>query len=115
MANVWTKGPITGRAVTVVALLVVIAIATVIWWNRPVINGYANASTAYAARVACSCRFVAGRSLADCEKDKIAGMELVSLADDTEAKSVTASFPLIASSTATHRAGYGCVLEEWRS
>ena len=114
MANAQTKGSKAGRAVMALALLVVIAIAIVIWWNRPVINGYANAGTAYAARVACSCRFVAGRSLADCEKDKIAGMELVSLADDTEAQSVTASFPLIASSTATHRAGYGCVLEEWR-
>ena len=114
MANARTKGSKAGRAVMALALLVVIAIAIVIWWNRPVINGYANAGTAYAARVACSCRFVAGRSLADCEKDKIDGMELVSLADDTEAQSVTASFPLIASSTATHRAGYGCVLDEWR-
>ena len=114
MANARTKGSKAGRAVMALALLVVIAIAIAIWWNRPVIDGYANAGTAYAARVACSCRFVAGRSLADCEKDKIAGMELVSLADDTEAQSVTASFPLIASSTATHRAGYGCVLEEWR-
>ena len=114
MANARTRGSKVGGVVMALGLVAVIAIVIAIWWNRPVINGYANAGTAYAARVACSCRFVAGRSLADCEKDKIAGMELVSLADDPDAQSVTASFPLVASSTAVHRAGYGCVLEEWQ-
>ena len=70
--------------------------------------------SAYAARVACSCRFVAGRSLDDCAKDKLDGMELVSLSEDGPAKSVTASIPLLASDTATYREGCGCVLEEWR-
>ncbi|MFW2349494.1 hypothetical protein [Qipengyuania sp.] len=71
------------------------------------------AGSAYAARVGCSCRFVAGRSLDDCAKDKLEGMELVSLSEDVQAKSVTASIPLIASDTATYREGYGCVLREW--
>jgi hypothetical protein len=31
-----------------------------------------------------------------------------------QAKSVTASIPLIASDTASYREGYGCVLDEWR-
>lgn len=56
---------------------------------------------------------MAGRSLADCSKDKLAGMEAVTLADDIEAKSVTARFPLVTEATATYRAGYGCVLEQW--
>lgn len=80
---------------------------------RETIAGYAGVSAAYSARVACSCRFVAGRSLEDCEKDKLGGMELVTLADDAEAKSVTARFPLVTSHTATYREGYGCVLEPW--
>jgi len=75
--------------------------------------GYARAGSAYSARVACSCVYVAGRSLDDCAKDKIAGMELISLSQDTEAKSVTARFPLLASDTATFRKGYGCVLRKW--
>tara|TARA_B100000929_G_scaffold209712_1_gene167160 strand:- start:4547 stop:4891 length:345 start_codon:yes stop_codon:yes gene_type:complete len=70
--------------------------------------------SAYAARVACSCRFVAGRSLDDCAKDKLDGMELISLSEDAETKSVTASIPLIASDTATYREGYGCLLQEWQ-
>ena len=75
--------------------------------------GYAHAGTAYGARVACSCRFVAGRSLDDCAKDKLAGMELVTLSDNIDEKSVTARMLMFASETATYREGYGCVLERW--
>ena len=46
-------------------------------------------------------------------EDKLAGMELVILSEDAEAKSVTARFPLLANETATLRDGYGCVLEPW--
>ena len=71
------------------------------------------AGTAYAARVGCSCRFVAGRSLEDCAKDKLEGMEFVMLSENTDSMTVTASVPLIASDTATYREGYGCILKEW--
>lgn len=75
--------------------------------------GNARAGTAYGARVACSCRFVAGRSLEDCAKDKLAGMELITLSDDEGSKSVTARMLVLASDTATYRKGYGCVLDRW--
>lgn len=91
----------------------VLVVAGAAWWFRAPIAGYSGVSTAYAARVACSCRFIGGRDLADCGKDMLAGMELVTLSQDLEAKSVTARFPLISSTTATYREGYGCVLEEW--
>ncbi|MEE4289121.1 MAG: hypothetical protein V2J14_07105 [Erythrobacter sp.] len=94
-------------------LLVAVAIGLAGYTYREPIAGYAEVGTSYAARVGCSCRFVAGRSLGDCEKDKLAGMELVTLKDDIEAKSVTARFPLVTSATATYREGYGCVLEQW--
>ncbi len=95
-------------------LVVVLAVVAFLGWlYRAPIAGYSGVSTAYAARVACSCRFVGGRDLEDCEKDKLAGMELVTLVEDAEAKSVTARFPLISSTTATYHEGYGCVLEKW--
>ena len=75
--------------------------------------GYARAGTAYGARVACSCRYVAGRSLQDCAKDKLAGMELVTLSDSVDEKSVTARMLILASDTATYREGWGCVLDRW--
>ncbi|MEW4449581.1 hypothetical protein [Qipengyuania sp. JC766] len=96
-----------------VALAVLAVLAAAFYFNRTMIYGNAEAGTAYAARVACSCRYVADRSLEDCAKDKLAGMELVTLSDDDETKTVTARFPLIATSRATLRDGYGCVLEEW--
>lgn len=98
-----------------VLLIIGVAIAGALYAYREPINGYASVGTSYAARVACSCRFVAGRSMEDCEKDKLGGMELVTLSDDAEAKSVTARFPLVASNTASYREGYGCVLEDWES
>ena len=99
-------------------LLLALAAITAAAWMSPFgqrLQGDATAGSAYGARVACSCRFVAGRSMEDCAKDKLAGMELVRLSADETAKSVTASVPLLASDTATYRKGYGCVLESWRA
>lgn len=96
-----------------VLAFVAVAIGGAAWAFRTEIDGYGGIAAAYSARVACSCRFVAGRPLDDCAKDKLAGMEAVTLVEDGEAKSVTARFPLVAKATATYREGYGCVLEPW--
>ena len=95
----------------VVAVVVLLALGW--WYVRDNFSGDAEAGSAYAARVACSCRQVAGRSLEDCEKDLLAGMEMVSLSEDEAARSVSASVPLMASATARYREGYGCVLDPW--
>ena len=84
------------------------------WAFREPINGYGSIASAYSARVGCSCRFVAGRSLEDCAKDKVGGMELVSLSEDIEEKSVTARM-LVISDTARMKPGYGCVMEPWEN
>ena len=94
-----------------VVALVAAAIAYAIY--REPIAGFTRTGASYGARVACSCRFVGGRDLGDCRKDFENGMELVTLSEDVEARSVTATFPLLASETATYREGYGCVLGSW--
>ena len=106
-------GPARRRRWPLYLALVALIGAGVAWWYRAPIMGYSGIAAAYSARVACSCRFVAGRSLEDCANDKLDGMELVTLSEDVEARSVTARFPLLASETATLRDGYGCVLEPW--
>lgn len=111
--SVSSHGPKRNRLVWTLAILTIL-VASALWFYRAPIDGYTSAGTSYAARVACSCRFVAGRSLDSCEGDLLAGMELVSLSADVDAKSVTASYPLIKSDTATYRDGYGCVLQEWQ-
>ncbi len=95
--------------------LIALAVGGTAFAFRAEISGYGSIGSAYAARVGCSCRFVAGRSLEDCAKDKLPGMEAVTLVEDGETKSVTARFPLVASATATYREGYGCVLEPYES
>lgn len=83
------------------------------WYVHAPAQAYAQTAAAYSARVACSCRYVAGRSLEDCEKDRLAGMEFVTLVEDPATKTVTARFPLIAVDRASYREGFGCVLQKW--
>ena len=77
------------------------------------IRGYAVTGASYGARVACSCRYLGGRSLNDCHKDMEGAVAWVSLSEDPAAHSVTASYPLVASQTATFHEGWGCQLSPW--
>jgi len=95
------------------AVVVVLVLAALGWFFRAPLYGYAETGAAVGARTACSCRYIAGRSLKDCKKDFEPKMEAVFLSDDTGTKSVTGYVPLVASETASYRAGYGCVLEPW--
>lgn len=97
-----------------VALVVVLALAALGWLYRAPLYGYAETGAAVGARTACSCRYIAGRSLKDCEKDFEPKMEVVFLSDHADTRSVTGYVPLIASETARYRNGYGCVLDPWR-
>lgn len=95
-------------------LALVVLAAALGWYYRQPIAGYTAIGAAYGARTACSCRYVAGRNLDDCEKDFEPGMELVFLSDDEEERSVTARVPLLSSATARYREGFGCVLDPWK-
>lgn len=96
------------------AIVVVLALAVLGWFFRAPLYGYAETGAAVGARIACSCRYVAGRSLEDCKKDFEPKMEIVFLSEDEDSRSVTGYVPLIASETARYRKGYGCVLDPWR-
>ena len=98
------------RKALAIALLAVVAL--LIWFWAP-LTGYAAAGASYGARVACACRHIGGRSLADCRKDFVSGMALVTLSEDTRERRVTARFPLLSRQTARFREGEGCVLETW--
>lgn len=100
------------RTRRLLALLALIAAALLAWYWRP-LSAYATTGASYGARMGCSCRFVEGRTLADCRRDFEPGMALVQLSEDGEARSVSAGFPLLSGQTATFRDGEGCVLEKW--
>jgi hypothetical protein len=62
----------------------------------------------YGARVACGCRYIGNRPLADCYKDFEPGMELIRLEEDAGAKTVTASVPLIVNRSVRFDPVLGC-------
>jgi hypothetical protein len=62
-------------------LLALAAGAALIWFWRS-LNAYAMTGASYGAHVACSCRYIAGRSLDQCLDDFEPGMELVRLSED---------------------------------
>ena len=92
--------------------LVLVGLLIAFFWQP--LTQYAQTGASYGARVGCSCRFVGGRSLADCRKDFEPGMELIMLSEDAAAKSVTARFPLLASHTARLKDGEGCRIDPWK-
>ena len=68
----------------------------------------------YAARVACGCRYMGNRPLAQCYKDFEPGMEPIRLKEDAAAKAITAYVPLIASRTVRFDPVLGCQPEPFR-
>ena len=92
------------------ALLFLLILLAVFLYNFAFIKGQLNLGTAYGARVACSCHYIGGRDISDCEKDFEPGMEVIGLTLEEEKKRVTASTPLLASATAEFREGWGCIL-----
>ena len=76
------------------------------------LGAQAAVAVGYAARTVCACRHLGNRDLASCATDFEPGMEMVRLAEDTGAKRVTASVPLIAARSARFEPDYGCTLED---
>lgn len=66
----------------------------------------------YIAHVVCSCRYVGDRDMASCKTDFEPGTEIVSVEDDTAARRITASVPLLAKRSAQYDPEYGCTLDK---
>lgn len=98
------------RIALYVGTFFLIALIAVLAYNYSFIKGQLEVGTAYGARVACSCHYIGGRDIKDCEKDFEPGMEMIGLDVDEEQKRVTASVPMIESATAEFREGWGCVM-----
>ncbi|HMO75982.1 MAG TPA: hypothetical protein PKD48_11640 [Sphingopyxis sp.] len=91
-------------------LIVAVLLGGFLFWKFPAFKAQAELGSAYAARVGCSCRYIQGRSLESCATDFEPGMELVSLSEDPETKTVTGSVPLLASRSARYAGASGCLL-----
>ncbi len=98
------------RAALYVGALFLLILIALLVYNYSSIKGQLDVGTAYGARVACSCHYVGGRDIEDCQKDFEPGMEVIGLSVDGERKRITASALLIESATAEFREGWGCVM-----
>ena len=87
---------------------VLLGAALLAWWAIEARRAQLELGVGYAARVACGCRYIGNRSLADCRKDFEPGMEPIQLAEDAGTKTVTASVPLIASRSVRYDAVLAC-------
>ncbi len=101
---------ITKRTALYAGAVFLLILVALLAYNYSSIKGQLAIGTAYGARVACSCHYVGGRDIEDCEKDFEPGMELIGLSVDEERNRVTASALLIESATAEFREGWGCVM-----
>ncbi|MFN3749400.1 MAG: hypothetical protein ACK4SJ_12020 [Sphingorhabdus sp.] len=89
-----------------------IAIALLVGWfvlNFADIKEQAKLGASYGAHVACSCRYIEGRTLASCKSDFEDGMEMVSVRDDPANRRITATVPLLAKAVAERRGEFGCI------
>ena len=71
-------------------LLLAAALALAVWYY-PTLKAQAEAGSAYAARIGCSCRYVQGRDMDSCIRDFEPGMEIISVGDDVATKTVTSA------------------------
>ncbi len=92
------------------ALIALVLLAVLLVWKFPSFKAQAELGSAYAARIGCSCRYVQVRSLESCQSDFEPGMEMVSVSEDPEAKTITGRVPLLASRSARHAGTSGCLL-----
>lgn len=99
------------QLMALVLLALLAGLAAAFW--RP-LHSYALTGAAYGARMGCSCHYVEGRPLGDCPHDFEAGMGPVSLNDNPQDRSVSASYLLFAHQTARFVEGQGCLLEPWK-
>lgn len=99
-----------GRIALYIVGLFILILVGVFFYNLKFIQGQLDVGTSYGARVACSCHYVGGRDITDCEKDFEPGMEVIGLSLDDEKKRVTASALFMESATAEFREGWGCVI-----
>jgi len=95
--------------ISALVLLALLVLVTIWQWGRW--REDAQAGSAYAARLTCSCRYVEGRSAESCAQDIAGDAGAVTIAEDAAAKRITGSVLLLGRRSALFRPGFGCLME----
>lgn len=107
--NLFKKPRSKLRLLAYIFLGIIVLFIAFFVYNLSSIKGNATLGASYASHVMCSCRYIEGRSLKDCQKDFEDGMEIVSLSDDPENKRMTAYVPFLSKAVAERRGAFGCI------
>jgi len=92
------------------AVAAAVALVVLALWKWSDWRAGAQASSAYAARLTCSCRYVDGRSGESCAQDIAADTGLVRVTEKPEEKRIIARVPLLGHAEARFKQGYGCLM-----
>lgn len=96
------------RWIVLGVVVIVLAAGGYFGWRTAVA---ADVGAAAIAKVACSCVFIDGRSLAACRADDPPGFESVEVQLDEAGKSATGVVLGLIKRRASYQDGYGCVLQ----
>jgi hypothetical protein len=102
------------RTIAIGAGALLVAIGAGAWAYVETMRPQLELGVGYAARVACGCRYVGNRPLADCRKDFEPGMEPIQLSEDATTNTVTAYVPLIASRSVRYDPVLMCVPDAFK-
>ena len=105
----------TAKRIVSGLMFALVALALVIFFYVRSQKPLLELGVGYGARVACGCRYIGNRSLADCKKDFEPGMEQIRLSEDPATKTVTAYVPLLASRSARFDPVLGCQVEAFNN
>lgn len=101
------------RRIRIIAAVPVVALAIGSWLYIRSTTPKLELGVGYAARVACGCRYMGNRPLADCYREFEPGMAPIRLKEDAAAKAITAYVPLIAHRTVRFDPVLGCQAEQF--
>ncbi|MBB6123860.1 hypothetical protein [Sphingobium subterraneum] len=90
--------------------VILVILAAFVAWNWGAWRAKAQAGSAYAARITCSCRYVEGRTMDSCQGDVALDAGAVSLTEIPEHQTIVGRVPLLGRASAQYKAGYGCLM-----
>ncbi|QNQ09500.1 hypothetical protein [Sphingomonas alpina] len=94
--------------------VLLVALSAGAWLYARAMTPQLELGTAYAARVACACRYIGNRDLKNCRSDFEPGMAAIQLSEEPATRTVTAWVPLVASRSARFDPVLGCQPEPFK-
>ena len=97
------------RRINIAIVSLAIIGAAALWiWGKPMMD----IGTNYAAKQMCSCIYLGGRDVDDCQSDMDEGLEQIDIRHVPEREGVETDMFFISTSAAYYHPGTGCTIEK---